>query len=185
MRVPYKGLMIAGLQIVLVTSLGAKYLVDRARLPRVWVRTASYDPNLPIRGRYVSLRLEVQLPPGVTISDKAWSTPAELKVENSQLVAVPKEGEWQTGVNIQSIVPRAPANLAPIRILPSPLATAPPIVVIQEPVLFFISEHAKDPTWHKAGEELWAEVSIPRRGPPRPIRLGLKKNGILAPLQFD
>ena len=172
MRVSYKGLLIAGLQLLLVTSLGAKYLVDRARLPRVWARTVSYDPNLPIRGRYISLQLEVQLPPGVTISDKVWSSPAELKVENGQLVAVPMEGGWQTGVNIQRVVPRPPA-------------TTPPIITIQERVLFFISEHAKDPSWRTSGEELWAEVTIPRRGPPRPIRLALKKNGILTPLKFD
>lgn len=172
MRVPYKGLFIAGLQMLLVTSLAAKYVIDRARLPRVWALAIPYDPNMPIRGRYVSLQLEVQLPPGVTVPDKVFfSTPAELKAENGQLVAVPKEGEWQTGVNIQRIVPRPPA-------------TTPPIVVIQEPVAFFISEHAKDPSRRLAGEELWAEVSIPRHGPPRPIRLGLKKNGVLTPLHI-
>jgi len=46
-----KGLILAGAQLALVASLSAKYAMDRARLPRVWVQTAAYDPSLPIRGR--------------------------------------------------------------------------------------------------------------------------------------
>lgn len=181
MRGSYKGLIIAGLQLVLVTSLGAKYLIDRARLPRVWVRTYSYDPNLPIRGRYASLQLEVQLPPGAALSDKSWVVPAELKIENNQLVAVPKEEGQQTGVTIERIQ-RGIVTVGP------PLPAPPAVIVIHEPVAFFISEHAQDPswrTWRRSDEELWAEVSIPRHGPPRPIRLGVKKNGVLSPLQLD
>jgi hypothetical protein len=29
---------------------------------------------------------------------------------------------------------------------------------------------------------LWAEVTIPRKGPPRPIRLGVKRNGRIQPV---
>ena len=29
----------------------------------------------------------------------------------------------------------------------------------------------------------WAEVTLPRKGAPRPIRLAVKKNGVLTPLQ--
>ena len=55
-----KGLIIAVIHVCLVSALGAKLLYDRATLPRVWVKTAPYDPNLPIRGRYVSLRVVVE-----------------------------------------------------------------------------------------------------------------------------
>ena len=54
-----KGVTVAVVQLALVASLGAKYALDRARLPRVWTQTVAYDPDLPIRGRYVSLRLRV------------------------------------------------------------------------------------------------------------------------------
>ncbi|HVH72640.1 MAG TPA: hypothetical protein VNB49_16220, partial [Candidatus Dormibacteraeota bacterium] len=54
-----KGVLVAGVELALVASLGAKYALDRARLPRVWTQTVPYDPNLPIRGRYLSLRLRV------------------------------------------------------------------------------------------------------------------------------
>lgn len=33
--------------------------------------------------------------------------------------------------------------------------------------------------------QLWAEVTLPRKGPPRPIRLGVKKGGLLTPLDSD
>jgi hypothetical protein len=49
------------------------------------------------------------------------------------------------------------------------------LAVLAEPVAFFIPEHIPDPSRRQEGEELWAEVTIPKKGPPRPIRLGVKK----------
>ena len=43
------------IQCVLVSSIAAKYLYERATCPRVWTRTVQYDPNLPMRGRYLAL----------------------------------------------------------------------------------------------------------------------------------
>ena len=59
MKTIYKGLAVAVIQILIVLSVGGKLLYDRATKPRVWVRTASIDPDLPIRGRYLTLNLEV------------------------------------------------------------------------------------------------------------------------------
>ena len=58
MRLLQKGLIFAGLQCLMVLSLTGKLLYDRATCPRVWVKTAPWDPNLPIRGRYLSLQLQ-------------------------------------------------------------------------------------------------------------------------------
>src|SRR5262245_23140160 len=55
-----KGLIVAALHLAIVGSLGAKLLVDRATRPRVWARAAAADPYLPIRGRYISLRVEAR-----------------------------------------------------------------------------------------------------------------------------
>ena len=61
-----------------------------------------------------------------------------------------------------------------------------PQVTSAEPLAFFIPEHAPDPTALRPGEELWAEVTLPRKGPPRPIRLGVKKGaGPIVPLNLD
>ena len=59
-----KGLILAAIQLAIVASLGAKLALDRARLPRVWAKVRSYDPDLPIRGRYLALQLAVQMQPG-------------------------------------------------------------------------------------------------------------------------
>ena len=52
-----KGIILGALQCVLVFSLTGKLLYDRATCPRIWVKTMPWDPNLPIRGRYLSLIL--------------------------------------------------------------------------------------------------------------------------------
>ena len=57
-----------------------------------------------------------------------------------------------------------------------------PIALIVEPLMYFIPEHVKDPSRRAASEELWVEVTLPRLGAPRPIRLGVKKGGVLEAL---
>ena len=47
---------------------------------------------------------------------------------------------------------------------------------LEEPLLFFIPDTAKDPRG-RTGEEVWVLATIPRIGPPRPIVLGIKKVG--------
>jgi len=42
-----------------------------------------------------------------------------------------------------------------------------------------------DPSLRAPGEELWVEVTVPRRGVPRPIRLGVRTSGGLTPLDLD
>jgi hypothetical protein len=56
---------------------------------------------------------------------------------------------------------------------------------IDEPVDFYIAEHAADPTALKQGQELWIEVTVPPKGPPRPLQLALKDNGAWKPLAFQ
>jgi hypothetical protein len=112
----YRGVAVAILQCLMVLSLAGKYAIDRERLPRFWARALPVDPNLPIRGRYVRLRLEGY-----------------------------------------------PAN---------------------EPVAFFLPENVPDPSRRAFGEELWVEVSVPPHGPPRPVRLAVKRDGVLTPLDL-
>jgi hypothetical protein len=108
-----RGLIVAAVHVAMVASLGAKLLIDRARLPRMWVHVLPVDPDSPLRGRYVRLRIENR----------------------------------------------------------------------SEQLAFFIPEHVPDPSIRPVGEELWAEVTLPARGAPRPIRLAVKKDGVLTPLQ--
>ena len=114
-----RGLVVAVIHVALILSIAGKYSWDRGRLPRQWFRAAPYDPDLPIRGRYVSLRL------------------------------------------INGPVDRG-----------------------DSPIAIFIPEHIPDPSRRLAGEELWVEVTVPSGGPLRPIRLGVKREGVLTRLDL-
>ncbi len=149
-----RGLIVAGLHVAIVCSLAGKFYVDRAVRPRVWVRTVGYDPEALIRGRYVRLGLAV---------DFVGQQPAgamRLAVENGRLAA---RSDSDSNVLLRQAT-RTDWSIGP--------------------VAFFIPQGVADPTIRKQGEELWAEVTVPRRGLPRPIRLGVKRNGRLDPLVY-
>jgi hypothetical protein len=174
MRPLVKALVIAAVHVGLVASLSAKLLYDRATRPRVWALAAPYDPNLPIRGRYVSLQLVVE-PRGVqeTKPGPGWQPPQSvtLRVEGDRLVAQanPAERGYDPSDSHVRFIQRQDQKL----------------VVLDTPVAFFITEHIPDPSRRPPGEELWVEVTIPKKGPPRPIRLGVKKgDGPIVPLEF-
>ena len=57
------------------------------------------------------------------------------------------------------------------------------VTVLSEPVLFFLPEHATDPRQLLKGGELWAEFTLPKNGPPRPIRLAVKHGDQFTPLE--
>jgi hypothetical protein len=170
-----KGLIIAVIQVCLVASLGVKLLYDRSTLPRVWLQAAPYDPNLPIRGRYVSLQVVVE-PQGIqeTKPGSEWQLPqaVALRVENGRLLADAKPKD----------IPYDPSDLN-VRYIKMGEAK---VAVLDEPVAFFIPEHVPDPSRRQQGEQLWVETTIPKKGPPRPIRLGVKKDGgPIAPLNLE
>lgn len=163
-----KGLILAGAQLVLVASLAGKYAIDRARLPRVWAQTVAYDPSLPIRGRYVRVRLrlaagDVYGSPG---NFRGEMHDVTLNVREGHLVAHP--ADHRTGLHVSQWT----TNLGE------------KVTVLVEPVAFFLPEHALDPSLHSAEEELWVEVTVPKTGPPRPIRLATKRGDTFAPLDI-
>jgi hypothetical protein len=123
-----KGILLGALQCALVLSLTGKLFYDRVTCPRVWVKTLPYDPNLPIRGRYLSL------------------------------VLAPDAGDPHFDrTKMQRVV-------------------------------FFVPEHQTELDAMRFGRdapELWAEVTIPRKGPPRPIRLGIKNDGQIRPVEGE
>lgn len=154
-----KGLIIAAAQVALAASVGAKFLYDRSHYPRVWAETAPYDPDLPIRGRYVSISVLVQTAraPAKKEGELADAFQAHLEIYKDQLYAVEDE-------NGRHWVQKRRCGEADCWQLANPVA-------------FFIPEHARDPSRRPAGEALWVEVTIPPKGPPRPLRLGVKKAG--------
>jgi hypothetical protein len=156
-----RGLALALIQLLIVAGIGGKLLVDRARLPRVWVEAAGYDPNLPIRGRYVSLSIGAE--PGGDPPNAGFVFPVRLEVADRHLVAVPAD---DGAVHVTRAGLRGGAE--EWRIL--------------EPVLYFIPEHAADPLHRSPGEKLWIELSVPDDAAPRPIRLGVNRGGVVEAL---
>ena len=90
----------------------------------------------------------------------------ELSARDGQLVAAPATG---SSALTARFVDRAGRRVA----------------VLNQPLAYFIPEHVADPSRRPSGEELWVEVTIPRAGAPRPIRLGVKKDGVLTPLEVE
>ena len=180
------------IQLALVSTIAVKYLHQRRSCPRVWVRTAAYDPDMVMRGRYLSTQLlvdgckstlpsakQAQFPRNVDGTTKPGGFGlvvefpvyfrAYLKVENNRLIAVRVEGEDRGG-NGQQVIVRPGSTCDQMR--------------LAEPVDFYIAEHAASPLPVKAGQELWVEVTIPPKGPPRPIQMALKDNGAWKPLTY-
>lgn len=166
-----KGLIVAAVQVLLVAGIGAKFLYDRANYPRVWAETAPYDPDLPIRGRYVSMVLLVETArqpapkPEADVPDLPTMFSANLEVHNDRLQAIEDENgrHW--------VASRRCGEAECWQLLDS--------------LAYFIPGDVEDPSRRPAGESLWVEVTVPPKGPPRPIRLGVKRAGDEAPTPLE
>jgi len=199
MKLRAKGLILAAVHLAFVLGLGGKLLVDRATRPRFWLKAAPVDPDLPIRGRYVNLRVEVpvrgaELPPatGARVVQRPWaqrgpySIHVSLEVTPGGLIAT--QTPPRSGQDLDDF-PRGPEQW-PGRVsgtLSESLRLQPSsqwVVRLDEPLAYFIPEHVPDPSRRPAGEELWVEVTLPKKGPLRPIRLAVKKDGKLTALEL-
>jgi len=161
-----RGLVVALVHVALVASVGGVLLYERESLPRVWALTTGVDPMLPIRGRYVSLYLVVQ-PVGLPAVEEGQAPfqvlDTTLSVADGQLIAtvLPTTGnDFDIDWRGQAIQPAG-----------TPAGTT---WALSQPIAFFLPEHAPDPTVLQPGQQLWAEVTVPREGPPRPIRLEVR-----------
>ena len=109
---------------------------------------------------------------------------AELKVEGNKLKAI-KLPEWKDESAGQRVM-AAPGEVCDN-------------LRLEQPVDFYLSEHAANPTPARGHflpnqqgwvadpnpAELWMEVTVPPKGPPRPLQLALKENGVWMPLAFQ
>ena len=150
MKLAKTSLVVLAIQLALVSSIAAKYLYQRWSCPRVWTRTVAYDPELVMRGRYLSVRLIVDgcqstLPSaedmtmprdkdgvqtGKRFSIRAEQPvrfPARLKVEGNKLVAIriPESDESTQGVMVEAVPGSSCEDLR-----------------LDMPVDFYLAEHA-------------------------------------------
>jgi hypothetical protein len=161
-----KGLAVGAIQVLLVAGIGAKFLYDRTHYPRLWVETAPYDPDMPIRGRYVNIALLVDAdrPAPSAEADQAPNMfLARLEMRGDRLVAVQDDENGRHWIRSARCGERSCWQLA-------------------EPLAYFIPEHAIDPARPQPGATLWAEVTLPATGAPRPVRLGLRRGDTIEPV---
>ena len=150
------GVVLALFQAGLLLLVGLTFWIERLTAPRLWALAQPVDPNLPIRGRYVSLRLRVPLS-GVETSGS--TTPSViLQGQGDRLVAENDgDGERYAGALIRR--------------------DGQTLVELSEPLALFIPPDVKDPSRRSPSDPLWVEVTLPRSGPPRPIQLGVMRGG--------
>jgi hypothetical protein len=170
-----KAIVVALIQVLIVCTLGAKLFYDRSTRPQVWFKTARYDPNLPIRGRYLGLQIELNDPRSPEEVEKkfgvtdryAWmgfgQECASIVARDGKPVVVFDNSPMWDCDNLQLSRWRTTDGVMHLR--------------LEEPLLFFIPDTAKDPRGAQTGDEVWVLATIPRKGPPRPIALGIKKAG--------
>jgi hypothetical protein len=193
MKLSKISLVLLEIQLALVSSIAAKYLYQRWRCPRVWTQAVAYDPELVMRGRYLSLQLIVDgcqstLPSGKqatfqrTINGEVTGTryaigadrpvqfAATIQVQGNKLVAI-RVPDTEIQLKGQSVTALHGSSCEAMR--------------VDKPVNFYITEHAASPLPVKTGDELWIEVTVPPKGPPRPIQLALKEKGVWRPLAFQ
>lgn len=187
-----RGLLVATLQLMIVGSVAAKFAHDRATCPRVWVKTEYYDPDLPIRGRYAALQVALDtpglFPEKPLVEDRRNETPAEKAAEaqnrNSQTPPKPRYlPVWDSKPvrlevhdgKLVAVVDKESRVVAQY----SRDIEGHARVFLNDPIDFFVPENATNlPGWRSPRDshtEWWAEVTVPKKGPPRPIRLGIKQ----------
>jgi hypothetical protein len=177
-----KGVVVALIQVLIVCSLGAKLLYDRRTRPQAWFLTQRYDPNLPIRGRYLSLQVEVKDPRSPEEIQRKFAGEIQM-YQNQRYATFYGFGQECGSIGLRDGSPVAEFNDS-LSYGCDNLSfqrwngNGQTVLRVMEPVLFFISDTARDPTsLLTRGDEMWVLATIPHKGPPRPIALGIKKAG--------
>ena len=189
MKLAKSSVVILVIQLAITSSIAAKYLYQRWTCPRVWTRTVVYDPELVMRGRYLAFHLTVdgcqskppfsgpqsELQGRGSQSVNRWngtgSTPffhARLEVRDNKLVASRIADNNNSSSNL--MVGQAPGASCTN-------------MMLDDLVNFYIPEHAANPP-SGPGHEVWIQVTVPPKGPPRPLQLAVKDNGVWKPIEY-
>lgn len=175
-----KGAVVALIQVLIVCSLGAKLLYDRRMRPQAWFLTQRYDPNLPIRGRYLSLQVEMKDP----------RSPEEIQQKFASELQIYKNQRYNTfygfgqecgSIGLRGGSPVAEFGDSPfcdnLRFQRWNSSNGPTVLRVMEPVLFFIPDTAKDPTPLARGDELRVLATIPAKAHPGQSPWGSRRRG--------
>ena len=193
MKLAKSSLVLLAIQLVAVCSIAAMYLYQRHACPNAWARAASFDPELPMRGRYLALQLTVDgcestLPSsrqaifGRNVDGSANQQPYSIRAQQYPLF--PARLAVKQGKLIAVRVPAGHQSASDQMISALPGVSCESMR-LSVPVEFFIAEHASSPLPLRPGSELWIDVTVPPQGPPRPLQLAIKQGSVWKPLAFQ
>jgi hypothetical protein len=141
--------------------LGVQLIVDGCQSTLPSAKQAAFPRNIDGTTR----------PNGYSIrSPEAVQFSAQLKVQGNNLLAIRIQDEDQRAGG-QMVAAWPGQSCEEMRLV--------------QPVDFYIAEHAASPLPVRAGQELWIEVTIPPKGPPRPTQVAMKQDGVWKPLAFQ
>jgi hypothetical protein len=170
------GFVLLLVQLLLVLSIAGKYLYERQTCPRVWSRATQFDPNLPLRGRYLAMRLVLDacgLPRETPIRryphGSLWLWHVSLRDSHGKLVPQVEKPGSSSSIGTVTLTDEQPCDRA----------------TLSSEQLLFIPERAQIPLPLKQGQDLWVEVTLPPSGPPRPIQAALSGADGFHPLQLN
>jgi hypothetical protein len=169
------GLILLLVQLVLVLSVAGNYLYERQTRPRVWTRATQFDPNLPLRGRYLALQLLLDacsLPQDAGHAIRTYSGLHSFWQWNVSLAA-------ENGKLVPGVSPQGRETLTLFAGKPCDQAT------LSNQELLFIPDRAHVPLPLQPGQDLWVEVTVPSSGPPRPIQIALSSEAGFHPINLD
>jgi hypothetical protein len=166
-----KGLAVLAIQLALVLSIGAKYEWERHHCPMVWTRAVRNDPERPLRERYVGLSLHASacgLPMGSSSSSSVrFGIPEWKRVRAWRVVPTVRNGQL-AGIVVDETRPGPTQELFLGDDVPCGDA------MLSGTSDFYIPEHAKSPfPIDSDARQLWALVTVPPSGPPRPVKLAI------------
>jgi hypothetical protein len=178
-----KGLWVLVVQLAVVLSIGAKYAWERHHCPMVWARAGQYDPEQPIRGRYIALTVHASacgLPGGGRAYDfsRPGRSPQQAEMKMWRVVPAVNDGVLTARV-VEETRPGPSETLMLDHDMPCEYAR------LGENSEFFVPEHAKSPFPLQKGQELWALVTVPPSGPVRPVKLAISDSQGFHVLNLD
>ena len=148
-----KAVVVALIQVLIVFA-GSQAALRPANRPQAWFKTERYDPNLPIRGRYVSLQIEVNDSRSPEEVEKKFASEIQA-IENRRAqyhyLGMEDFGQECGSIAVRDGIPTAQFDLSPnwgcdnLSFVRRKTASGMELR-LTEPSLFFISDTAKDPT---------------------------------------
>jgi hypothetical protein len=171
-----KGVAVLVVQVLLVLSIAAKYAWERHHCPMVWAKSQQWDPDQPLRGRYLAISVYAnacglaagseERNPGPSSYGPRFRVPQVDGVQEWRVVPAVRGGELAPRV-VDETRPGPTQELTLEKGMPCEYAR------LSGTSDFFIPEHAKSPFPLQKGQELWALVTVPPSGPVRPVKLAV------------